>query len=56
MRTYTKKPLTYEEQLSLLLERGLIINDIKRAKRYLSVISYYRLSAYFLPFADKYKS
>jgi abortive infection bacteriophage resistance protein len=51
MRTYTKKPLTYEEQLSLLLERGLIINDIKRAKRYLSVISYYRLSAYFLPYS-----
>lgn len=50
MRTYDKKPLTYAEQVSLLQKRGLIVNDIQRAERYLSVISYYRLSAYFIPY------
>lgn len=53
MRTYKKKPLTYTEQVQLLQKRGLIVNDIHRAERYLSVISYYRLSAYFLPYYGK---
>ena len=52
MRKYKKKPLTYTEQVILLQERGLIVNDISRAKRYLSEISYYRLSGYFLPYCE----
>lgn len=47
---YTKPPLTYEQQVTLLKERGLIIDDEIRAERLLSHISYYRLSAYMLPF------
>ena len=47
---YTKPPLTYEQQLTLLKNRGLIIDDEDRAERLLSHISYYRLSAYMLPF------
>ncbi len=52
-KEYKKTPLTFEGQLQLLKDRGLEIeNDIK-ALSYLRGISYYRLSAYFLPFQKK---
>jgi len=47
---FTKSPLSINDQLMLWRNRGLTINDESRAFRYLSVISYYRLSAYCLPF------
>lgn len=47
---YTKPPLTFAQQLSLLESRGLKIDDPARAIRHLSNISYYRLSAYMRPF------
>lgn len=47
---YTKPPLTYEQQIELLINRGLIVDDKERAIRLLGHISYYRLSAYMLPF------
>jgi abortive infection bacteriophage resistance protein len=47
---YGKLPLTYEEQFDLLEGRGLIIEDRIRAIRWLKHVSYYRLSAYFIPF------
>jgi len=50
MITYKKKALTYAEQVLLLANRGLGFEDVPRAERYLSEISYYRLSAYYLPF------
>jgi len=50
MKEYTKKPLTIPEQVELLEKRGLIISDKSRAERLLANISYYRLSAYMLPF------
>lgn len=50
MKTYDKPPLTYEDQVALLKSRGLLINDESRTIRHLSNISYYRLSAYMLPF------
>lgn len=46
---YLKPPLTYEEQLELLIERGLQVTDKAPILKYLQNISYYRLSAYFLP-------
>lgn len=49
-KDYNKIPTTYEEQISLLKSRGLIIPDENRMLRYLQQISYYRLSAYFLPY------
>lgn len=52
MKTYKKKPLTYSEQVELLKNRGLIINNVSRAERYLSEISYYRLSAYYIPYCS----
>lgn len=50
MRTYKKKPLLYTQQIDLYKSRGLTIDDEQKAERYLNEISYYRLSAYALPF------
>ncbi len=50
MKTYKKGPLTYTEQLTLWQSRGLLVEDLQNAERYLNEISYYRLSAYALPF------
>jgi abortive infection bacteriophage resistance protein len=50
---YTKRPLSFKEQIALLKSRNLIINDEVSALNYLQVISYYRLSAYFLPYQSK---
>lgn len=49
-RKYCKTPLSFEEQLSKLEKRGLVITDRVKAISYLQEISYYRLSAYFLPY------
>jgi abortive infection bacteriophage resistance protein len=50
MTLFNKPPLSIDEQIELWLKRGLSIPDRPRAARYLTVISYYRLSAYTLPF------
>ncbi len=49
---YIKPPLTIPEQIKLLESRGLIIANKIKAEKYLSNISYYRLSAYLYPFKD----
>ncbi|MGD0230443.1 MAG: Abi family protein [Syntrophorhabdales bacterium] len=49
---YTKPALTFDEQLNLLAERGLIIENRAAALNNLSKISYYRFSGYCLPFKD----
>jgi len=49
-RAYTKPPLTVQEQINLLKNRGLQIDDEAKAERYLKNISYYRLSGYMYPF------
>ncbi|WP_119342802.1 Abi family protein [Facilibium subflavum] len=46
---FSKPALSLEQQLQLLLDRGLIVNGIERANRYLEHIGYYRLSAYMIP-------
>lgn len=48
-----KASLTLEEQISLLKSRGMIIEDDIQAKRILSYVSYYRLSAYSLGLRDQ---
>lgn len=50
MTLFAKPFATLAEQLSLWESRGLLIPDRQRARHYLSVISYYRFSAYALPF------
>lgn len=49
-RTYRKQPKEFAEQLKQLQERNLIVEDETKSIEYLSQISYYRLSAYFLPY------
>lgn len=49
-KTYTKPPLAFADQLQKLKDRGLAVADEQRAVSYLQQISYYRLSAYFLPY------
>ena len=54
-----KQATTYDEQISKLREHGCEITDERFCKEVLAKISYYRLSAYFLPFrifGNKYKS
>jgi len=50
MTTFTKPALSIEQQLDQWIARGLSVPDRDRAIHYLSVISYYRLSAYTIPF------
>jgi abortive infection bacteriophage resistance protein len=49
-REFCKPPLTVQQQIELLSERGLDIPEIPKAEEYLKFIGYYRLSAYFIPF------
>lgn len=49
MKLYSKKALSYIEQLNLLKERGLIIENEDKALHLLEVLSYYRLSGYLYP-------
>lgn len=52
-RIYQKTPLSFPDQLNLLKQRGLTVEDDDKAISYLKEISYYRLSAYFLPYRAK---
>ena len=47
-----KPPTTYEEQLDLLVKRGLLVEDKRFALDVLSKVNYYRFSAYLLPFKE----
>lgn len=46
---YNKPPLTYQQQLQQLIDRGLIVDNPKKAIHLLESISYYRLSGYWYP-------
>ncbi len=50
MTNFRKPPFTISQHINQWLSRGLTIHDRARSERYLSVISYYRFSAYTLPF------
>ena len=43
---YDKQPINIDEQLALLQNRGLIIEDIVKAKQQLRNISYFRIASY----------
>jgi len=47
---YSKRPLSYIAQLQLLQSRGLHIKNEMVAEQFLANVSYYRFSAYCLPF------
>ena len=50
---YTKPPLFIDQQIDLLISRGMKIDNRDRAARYLNHINYYRFRAYWLPFEEK---
>ena len=52
-RIYHKPPKSFAEQLQQLKARNLIVDDDAKALSILANISYYRLSAYFLPYQTK---
>jgi abortive infection bacteriophage resistance protein len=52
-QTFCKPALNLDEQLDLLISRGLIIPDRDKARHYLRYIGYYRLSGYFQIFQQK---
>lgn len=52
--TYTKTATSFDEQISLLRSRGVVINDETKAKEYLADIGYYRLGFYIYPFEKTY--
>lgn len=43
---YTKQAITTAEQISILRQRGLIVEDESQAREALDVISYFRLADY----------
>lgn len=49
---YSKPAISFEEQLNRLKQRGLIVENDKRAIQSLSTISFYRFRAYTYPFQD----
>jgi abortive infection bacteriophage resistance protein len=49
---FTKPALSIEDQLNKLIELGMVIADRSHAEHCLQHISYYRLSAYWLPFEN----
>lgn len=50
---YTKPPKTPEEHCGILMERGLIIHDQERAKKYLKTVGYFRLTGYMFHLQSK---
>jgi len=49
---YPKQALSFPDQLAQLQQRDLQVHDAARAQHWLQRVSYYRLSAYFLPFKN----
>lgn len=50
----TKKATTIDEQIALLKSRGMVIDDVKKAKENLFDIGYFRLGFYWFPFEATY--
>lgn len=49
---YTKPAKTLDEQVALLVRRGLLVSDPADLKSYLGRVSYYRLRGFTYPFQD----
>jgi abortive infection bacteriophage resistance protein len=50
---YNKPWQNFDEQLDLLISRGLMVTDRTKALKYLQRIGYYRLSGYWFPFRER---
>jgi len=49
-KKYEKPPLIVDEQIKLLVERGLVVDNLDKVKYYLTNVSYYHWSIYFKHF------
>lgn len=49
-RVFSKPSLTIAQQIAHLQSEGMAVRDASRAQHWLKNVSYYRLSAYWLPF------
>jgi len=49
-RTFNKPALTLAQQIAHLRQEGMTVADVSSAEHWLGNVSYYRLSAYWLPF------
>jgi abortive infection bacteriophage resistance protein len=47
---FTKPPTDFDQQVDILIQRGMVVPDREQAKHYLQHLNYYRLSGYWLPF------
>lgn len=47
---FTKPSTSYDQQIKILEDRGMLVPDHDRARHYLSHLNYYRISAYWQPF------
>lgn len=47
---FTKRPTSFDDQVNILIQRGMTVSDKEEAKTYLQHLNYYRLSGYWLPF------
>lgn len=52
MKDYTKAPLSYSDQVTLLKNRGLTVRSTSEAERFFQHVNYYRFSAYCIPFQN----
>tara|TARA_R110001599_G_C12276626_1_gene662556 strand:- start:20921 stop:21949 length:1029 start_codon:yes stop_codon:yes gene_type:complete len=50
MTSFTKLAINVDQQLEILQQRGLSVRQPERAKRFLEVVSFFRLSIYMRPF------
>ncbi len=55
-QTFPKLPLSVDDQIKLLAERGMEISDREQAKHSLTHINYYRLRAYWFPYELKHQN
>lgn len=51
---FNKRPITFEAQVDLLIQRGMVIPDRAEAIHYLRHLNYYRLGAYWIPFEQNH--
>ncbi len=54
LKPYLKPPISYRQQVERLKSCGLIIDSPAQAEMFLRHVSYYRFSAYRIPFQQKW--
>ncbi|MCR5528920.1 MAG: Abi family protein [Saccharofermentans sp.] len=50
-----KVPTTYDEQIEILKEKGVVIDNVDMCRKFLSQVNYYYFTGYLLPYIDRVK-